>query len=305
MIWGRVHLSPLGINLAKNVVGSLLLFLHLAVLALLSGDQLWHASWESTGWLAISGLVGIVIGDTFFFRSLQILGPRIALMLTTATPFFSIIIGCYVLHEPLSTAAMFGVLLTMTGIAIVVSDRKARKESPGLFPGTVMTGVLCGLGGAFCQSAGAALAKWGMTDCLPLEATFIRTCASLAITLAFVMAQKRLGVISRKMVESANWKFILLAATLGTWMGVWLSQVALKYSNLATATTLMATTPIFALPIVHFGYKQRATIIAVIGSLIGFAGGYIVALENQALIPDDSPAAVDEKASSQDGVTTN
>lgn len=295
MLWGRVHLSPLGINLAKNAVGSTLLLLHLTVLAVLFGTPLLEVPRTGLGWLAISGLVGIVIGDTFFFRSIQILGPRLALMTATATPMFSLIVGYLLLGESLTETAGVGVILTVLGITVVVSDRKARSEAPGLFPGKVWTGVLCGLCGALCQSLGGALSKWGMEDCGPLEATFVRTCVALICTLSFATWQGKFRTIAGRMIEPSTLKFIIPAAGMGTWLGVWLSLVAFKYTYLATATTLMATCPIFALPVVHFYFGQRATYVAVAGSVIAIAGVYFVAREDTRPA-DVSPAAVSREA---------
>lgn len=305
MLWGKVHLSPLGINLAKNTIGALLLLLTVAIISLINREALIEASWESVGWLGLSGLVGIVIGDTFFFRSLQILGPRLALMMATAAPMFSVFIGFLVLNEHLTFVAIGGVVLTIGGIAIVVSDRKARSEAPGLYPGTVLTGVMCGLGGAFCQSAGGALAKWGMTDCDALEATLIRTSVSFAFTVAAVAAQRRMKPIMGRLLQPATLKFIVPAAAMGTWLGVWLSQVAVKFSHLATANTLMATSPLFALPIVHFYFKQRATRIAVVGSIVAVAGVYLVAKESYPLQPEQELAPAVEKANQPDGTAVS
>lgn len=283
MFWGRVQLSPLGMNLAKNAVGGTLLFLHLAVLALISQTPLFNASWNSLGWLSLSGLVGIVIGDTLFFRSLQILGPRLALMVATTSPLFSVFIGLLILGEVLTLPVLFGVVTTITGIVIVILDRKARTEAPGLYPGSRWVGLFCGLGGALCQSVGGAFSKLGMTECEPLEATLIRTAIALGCTVLLAAGQRRLRLIVNRILEPQSLKAILPAAAMGTWIGIWLSQVAFAQSSLAAATTLMATSPIFALPIAHFYLKQPATWVAVVGSLVGIIGIYFVARERERL----------------------
>ena len=76
LIYGRTPLSAWQINFGKNILASILLLVHLAVVAALVGRPMFSADLRTITALAISSVVGIVIGDTYYFRSLQILGPR-------------------------------------------------------------------------------------------------------------------------------------------------------------------------------------------------------------------------------------
>ena len=145
MIWGRINLPALTLNFFKNWIGVVLILIHLVVLGLISGEALFSAPPELWGWLAISGIVGIVIGDTFYFRSLQILGPRKALMVATTAPLFSAILASLLLNESLAYTAMLGVVMTVAGVVVVVADRKATKEAPGLMPGKASLGAVLGV----------------------------------------------------------------------------------------------------------------------------------------------------------------
>ena len=89
MLWGRIRLSALSLNLCKNIIGVVLVSMQLLLLIAFAGRPGLEAPLRSWCWLSLSGLVGIVIGDTFYFRCLQILGPRRALMLATTGPIFS------------------------------------------------------------------------------------------------------------------------------------------------------------------------------------------------------------------------
>ena len=58
MLWGRINLSALGLNLCKNVFGWIMVLLHLAALLWLTDrSELLLAPPESWFWLALSGLV--------------------------------------------------------------------------------------------------------------------------------------------------------------------------------------------------------------------------------------------------------
>ncbi len=82
VLWRKLgeHLSSYAMNLAKTALGSLFLgaFLLLAGMEPISARDLLY--------LALSGIVGIAIGDTFFFLALMELGPRRASLIGSLNP---------------------------------------------------------------------------------------------------------------------------------------------------------------------------------------------------------------------------
>ncbi len=273
MLWGQVKLSALGINVCKNLVSTVMIAMHLIVLALVSGTPVMTASPESWGWLTISGLVGIVIGDTVYFRSLQILGPRLALMMATTGPIFAAILAGLVLGEQLKFTCVIGILMTVAGVIVVVADRRSRAESLNLFPGRRSAGILCGILGAICQAVGAVFSKKGMQDCDALEATFIRILIAGIVTVAYVVIKKKGRDLYAAATQPGTLKLMIPATALGTWLGIWCSQIAYKEtSNVAVAQTLLATCPLFAIPIVWYFHGHRSTAIAILGTLVAIIG---------------------------------
>ena len=97
VIYGRTRLNAWTINFAKNLFGLGFVTLHLCVVWWFWRDDLMTFSAKAWGYLAISGIVGIAIGDTFYFRSLQILGPRRSLVVATTAPIFGALIGWWML----------------------------------------------------------------------------------------------------------------------------------------------------------------------------------------------------------------
>jgi drug/metabolite transporter (DMT)-like permease len=63
------------------------------------------------------------------------------------------------------------------------------------------------------------------------------------------------------------------SAFVGTYVGMWLSQVAIgRASSTAVAATLLATSPIFALPIGRWLEAERITARALGGTVLAVAG---------------------------------
>ncbi|MEM7784470.1 MAG: DMT family transporter [Planctomycetota bacterium] len=282
MLWGRIKLTALTLNFFKNLIGVVLILTHLAIVRIVLGLDLFQASTESWIWLGISGLIGVVIGDTFYFRSLQIIGPRLALMVSTTAPLFSVLLTSFVLNDRLSQTAIFGVLLTVVGVVIVVMEKKTKDESPGIMPGNFRMGALFGVLGAICQALGGVFAKKGMTNlstgefiCDPIEATMIRLLVSAIGTTVVILLMGKLGRSLKLGIQKENLGLLIPATAIGTWLGIWLSQIAYQGTNVAIAQTLLATCPLFAIPVVWWLQGIKPTITALGGTLVALLGVYL------------------------------
>ena len=188
-----------------------------ATIAQLAGRPMFSADLRTLTALAISSVVGIVVGDTYYFRSLQILGPRRALIVSTTSPLFAVIAGWVVLGETLTWVSFAGILLTLTGIAIVISERGVSEEAAGHFPGSAFRGIVMGLIGSILNAGGATFSRLGTSGnealsiggCDPLEATVIRVCvaATGSVLAAFCVGQ--LMATARKSFDPAALKCYL------------------------------------------------------------------------------------------------
>lgn len=278
MIWGRIPLDAMALNLAKNVIAVMIILIHVTVVSVVVDQPIFSAPPDSWLWLGISGLVGVAIGDTLYFRSLQILGPRRALMMSTTSPLVAVGLSAVILQERLGLFAMSGIVVTVIGVITVVGDRKATQESPGLKPGRMSMGVVAGVLAAACQAIGAVFAKKGMLDaegteiCSPIEATFIRLFVSAVGMIVIVGWSGKLAKFARESFKTDMIKLLIPATALGTWLGIWMSQIAFRYSNVAVAQTLLSTCPLFAIPVVWLVHKHRVTLVSFLGTLVALVG---------------------------------
>lgn len=282
IIHGRVHLTAWSINFAKNLFGFCFTLIHLIVLWLIFGGSFMVLSTQTWAVLALSGVIGIVLGDTCYFRSLQILGPRRSLVVATSTPIFSIYFGWQILGEQISLLSTVGIVIALIGIAGVIGDKQSRKEAPGLYPGSEMKGVVFGLLAAICQAAGFAIGKVGMHDihadtldpmkATPLEATCVRLLVAVIIGFVLMQLTGRWKKVRDGVFNRSNLKMLVPAAGIGTWLGIWASQIAAQKTEVAIASMLMSTSPLIAIPLVWYfnrhsvsWYSVLCTVIAIIG----------------------------------------
>ena len=276
LLYGRTALSAWGMNLAKNILASLILVVQLLLISAIHGTPVFHADAEAWMWLGLSGIIGIVVGDTCYFRSLQIFGPRKALIVSTTAPIFAALFGAIFLDEVLTVTIAVGILITMTGVVYVVADRRSTNEAPGLYPGSTAAGILTGVSGAVCQALGAVCAKLGMNHCDPVESSLIRLFVSAIGALLVVVALRQLKDVLFRLRDRGLLTRFIPAVLLGTWLGIWLCQVAYKHTSVSIATVLLATTPLFAVPLVRLIYGHRITVQAVIGTLTAIGGVYLI-----------------------------
>lgn len=279
MLWGKINLSAMTLNLSKNMIGVILILLHMTVFTMVTDRAFFEAPWSSWGMLGISGLIGIVIGDTMYFRSLQILGPRRALMMATTSPLFAAALAWMFLKEDLRFLAIVGISLAVCGVIVVVMDRKAKKEEPGLMPGSLRGGIILGVGGSLCQAIGGVFSKLGLVGpsgeniCDPIEATLIRLMFAATGTIVLAMFGKKLFEQVKLAIDWKMLRLLIPATAIGTWIGIWLSQVGYQRAqNVAVAQTLMSTCPLFAIPVVWLVHKHKVTFLSVIGTIVALIG---------------------------------
>jgi drug/metabolite transporter (DMT)-like permease len=283
LFYGRTKLTAWQINFGKNVIASALLCLNLLLVTRWAGGSMFAADLATLKLLSISSVIGILIGDTFFFRSLQILGPRRALIVSTISPLFAAAIGWIILEERLSASRLLGVLMTLAGVIVVIAERGGEKEAPGHFPASSRWGIAMGLLGAVCNAIGATFSRlgtkgsehWNAAGCDALEATVIRVCVAAIGCLV-------IALISRSLISTAQQSFsrpalrsYLPAVVCGPWLGIWMSQLAYKNCPLAVAITLTCTSPLFVLPILRIVYGHKITLRGVGGTVIALVGVYL------------------------------
>jgi len=265
-IWQRVgqQIPAVVLNLLKGAIALLMLFATILIL----GKSLPAVNPNILAMLLISGALGIGIGDTAFFIVLKYLGARRALLLETLSPPLTALFGFIFLQEKLSPIACTGILLTICGVAWVIAERTAETTLPSKH---LWQGLGISLLGQTAHAAGAVLSRAAFTqiDIDPLWTAALRLSGGMAVMLCFLnptnldtcqqlRAPKILGAI-------------ILAAFLGTYLGIFLQQTSLKYAPAAIAQALSSTSPLFILPLAVLA-GEKVSLRAVVGVVCAIAG---------------------------------
>jgi drug/metabolite transporter (DMT)-like permease len=222
--------------------------------------------------LALSGFVGFVFGDTFLFKSYEYNSARISMLIMSTAPAIAAILAFLFLYETLSLTGIIGMAVTLSGIALVILERK--DTSTHNVP-VSLAGVVYALLGALGQAGGLILAKYAFSfgPVNGFVATFVR---AVAATLLLTPLNYFAGRFSKPVeVFSKNRKALnltLLGAVLGPYLGVTFSLIAISYTNVAVAATIMSIVPILILPAVWILYHEHLSWRAIVGACVAVAG---------------------------------
>ncbi len=264
------RVRPLEMNLLKGSLAILLLSL---TLLLTTAGFNWSIPFWALGVLLVSGAVGIGLGDTAYFAALRSIGIRRSLLLGTLAPPTTAVMGLLFLGESLSWMGWAGVLLTTAGVAWVITEQTGHQpEEPR--SAHITRGVIFGVLSALCQAGGAILSRLVFlnTEVSPLQSAILRLIAGVGILYLWILFQRE-SILRWSKEPGARrlWALIITSVVFGTYLAIWLQQISFKLAPTAIAQTLIATSPIFSLPIAWLmGEKLSAR--AIIGVFIAVAG---------------------------------
>jgi drug/metabolite transporter (DMT)-like permease len=227
-------------------------------------------------WLGLSGVIGLVVGDSFLFQSFVLIGPRRAMLLMTSAPVISALLAWVWLGQRLEPVEIGAILVTVAGIAWVISEKETRDtvaRDEELEAHHYVLGVLLGLGGALGQALGLVVARHGMGgDFPPLSAALIRMIVATGAIWLIALATRKVGATWRAFADRRALLLVLSGAFVGPFLGVWLSMVAVQNAPVGIASTLMALSPILLVPLEHWIFHSPITLRSVLGTVVALVG---------------------------------
>ncbi|MCA9959157.1 MAG: DMT family transporter [Anaerolineales bacterium] len=298
MIWGELaalgtavcwSLTAMFFSYSGRLIGSdvvnrsrlIFAFLFLSLSHLLLEGSLFplHAEPFRWGWLALSGILGLVLGDTFLFQAYVLIGPRLSMLLMATVPIYSTLFGWLLFGETVSAMELTGILLAVGGIGWVVTEKRSgfsvveNKE--------YKKGLLMGLLGALGQVANLVTAKYGLVDGFSsLSATLMRIFVAMLVLWTLALLRGQVGHSLRQWRNKPAFRAMIGGSIAGPFLGIWLSLLAISLARLGIASTLMALPPVLLIPLEYVVYKRRVsgrgmvgTAVAILGVALIFSGG--------------------------------
>lgn len=263
------HLGAPAFNRLRQLVVTCLLALYVAATG--AWQQL---SAENVPALLVSGFIGIFIGDTLLFATLNRLGPRRSGILFALNAPIAAMLGFMVLGETLTLQAMGGIALVVAGVALAIlyGRRSENAHAWEAVRGPIWLGVLLGLGAATGQAVGSIVVRPVMAAGLdPFVASLVRVgtaafCLSALIALPFPAVKPKAPLTLPVAAMTALTGVIALGA------GMTLLLFALSGGKVGIVSTLSATSPVIILPMIWLRTRQRPAAGAWAGAALVVAG---------------------------------
>ncbi|MCX8024485.1 MAG: DMT family transporter, partial [Thermanaerothrix sp.] len=226
-------------------------------------------------WLGLSGLIGISVGDTAYLSAISELGPRRTLLLSILAPPMTALFSLIILHEVLTPWAWGGIAITTAGVAWVISERTSEKQT---HPSMHWRGVAWGLVAALAQSGAVILSRavFLTTTVNALQSAVIRLAAGVIGLLLWTVLTGQIRLdLGALYIQPRLFGYAFAATFLGTYLAMWLQQVALTYAAAGVVQTLLATSPIFVLPLAAWR-GERLTPRAILGTVVSLLGVWLL-----------------------------
>lgn len=262
------NFAPSAMTLIKSLFSVLLLAIGLIFVG-------WRTvPFPSLAWLILSGLIGIAAGDTCFFAALRLLPVHQLIVLMMLAPGITLSMAILFLGEKPSPIAWLGIALVLSGVALTLGadlrrERGAARGAP--------TGLVLGLLSVLCMGVSVIIAKIGLNTTPALQATFLRMAAGSIGMLVVGSAKMQLSSwLAPLRGGGLKWRFAL-AVGIVTFGGFWLALFSVKRLEVSVANTLLATEPLFALPLSVIWLRERPVALAWGGAAVAFPGALLLA----------------------------
>jgi drug/metabolite transporter (DMT)-like permease len=223
-------------------------------------------------WLALSGIIGFVLGDLFLFKAIAIIGARTSMLIMALVPPITAVIGFFLLSETIALRHCLGMALTIGGVATVILTRESgTKQLKHSVKGLVHACI-----GMVCQAVGLVLSKHGMGEYNAFSATQIRIIAGLVGFTLLLFYFKAWEQLKTAFKDIPAMKITTIGSVSGPFIGVYLSLLAVQNTSTGVASTIMAIVPVLIIPFSILLFKEKINLREIVGAIIAVTGTAIM-----------------------------
>ncbi|HVT32512.1 MAG TPA: DMT family transporter [Rhodanobacteraceae bacterium] len=236
-------LAPGTLNLVKNV---LVLAMIVPSVPLVHGFAMPALSANAVVLALLSGVLGIAVADTLYFKALNTLGAgRMGVVGNFYSPFV-IVLSFAFLGERLSALQLAGFALVSGGVVIVSGHDPSRR----LAKAELRRGALLGVAAVLLMAAAIVMIKRVLESAPLFWIVLLRLVGGVAGMLAvFAWRREPLPFLGRqtpgRSAAKLRWPLLLLAAFLGQYVSMALWMAGYKYTEASVAAVLNETASVF------------------------------------------------------------
>ncbi|MEN8221901.1 MAG: DMT family transporter [Acidobacteriota bacterium] len=265
-------MKPLSLNLYKSLVSTLLL---IPVLILAGVDLLPEGLFARDYLiLIVSGIIGIAISDTLFFKSLNLLGAGLTAIVDCLYSPIIILLSFLILLNPVSFMELTGGLLVISAILVATLKVKEKERSTR----DLLFGFLYGAAAMTFMGFSVTIMKPVLDRASSLWVTELRLIAGTIALIVMVMFNKDRRELFTSLIRRSNFKYAFPATILGSFLALVLWVSAFKMTSINSAAILNQTNTIFIVIFASFFLKEKFTFRRLLATILGMGGSVVVLL---------------------------
>ncbi len=264
-------LPPFALNLVKNLLCLLALG---ATLLVLGPRQLPQMPLLELAQTLLSGVLGIAVADTLYFRALNAIGAARMGVIGTAYSPGVILLAALFLGERLSGPQLGGVALTLAGIVLVTYTRAAKAVDAALLRQGAMLGVLS----VVLMAAGVVLAKPVLESQDFLWVVFLRVAAGVVLMLGLATARREWTALTVAYRGVLHWGAIVSGSLMGSYVALLFWLAGYKYADASIAAVINELAAIFIVGLAAWLLRERVTARQLAGGALALAGVLVVVM---------------------------
>ena len=218
--------------------------------------------------IALSGFIGMFLGDLFLFKAYFLIGARVTMLIMSLSPIIVSFIDFIFLGVSIGIIQLFAIFITCLGVILVILKPNKNKTFDLGFSGK---GILFAFLATLGQSLGVILTKLGSSNYDSLATTQIRLGVAIIFFGAIVLLEgKKTEVLTT--LKNKKIVILILVGTFFSVFGIAALIEAFKSANASIASTISSISPILMIPCSIFIYKETIKKNEIFGAIISIIG---------------------------------
>ncbi len=265
----KVH--PLALNMFKNTLAFVLL---LPTIWFFGETLIRPVPSSSYILLLLSGVIGIGLGDTMFFASLNLLGAGLTGIVICMYSPFIIMLSVLWLGESLTLLQVIGALLIISAVLIATIEKRDEKISHS----RLLFGILSGVFSSACMAVGIVMIKPLLERSPLLWLTEVRLVGGTVALVLFLLLHPGRHRIMNSLILRKSWQYTISGSFFGAYIAMIVWLAGMKYTLASIASALNQTSTIFIFIFAGIFLKEPFNVRRTIGIILAVMGVFLVSL---------------------------
>jgi len=264
-------LHPLALNLYKN---TLALILFLITMVFFKATLFRPAPFSEYLLFIASGVIGIGIGDSLFFKSLNKIGAGLSAIVDCLYSPFVISLSIIWLGESLNRNQIVGVVLIVSAVLMTMNVK----------PGThisrheLIWGIIWGIIAILAMSVAIVMIKPALEKAPLLWAIVLRLCGGMICIFGMLCFHPMRKKILKSLTATKGLRFTIPGALSGTYASILFWMGGMKFAHASIAAALNQTSNVFVFLFAALFLKEHLTWRHILALILGIAGALLTAI---------------------------